>query len=124
MNQTPKPQREKPKNPRSLEFNSTADTTIEPNTAESTRTLVDSSFLASESDTSSGTRTKRKRDVLVKPKKNDRESSSDSSQKVEGRRFKTPWAPKVDNRKPKKRETDSSSDSSQRSINSSTKTTK
>ena len=44
MNQTPKPQREKPKNPRSLEFNSTADTTIELNTAESTRTLVDSFF--------------------------------------------------------------------------------
>ena len=44
MKQTPKPQRIKPKNPRSLEFNSTANTTIEPNTEESTRTFGDSSF--------------------------------------------------------------------------------
>ena len=87
---TPKSQRAKSKNPRSLEFN----TTVEPTTADSTRVFGDSSYLVSESETSSGTKPKRKRDDIKKHKKMEKDSSSDSSQKSNCSRFKTPMLPR------------------------------
>ena len=87
---TPKPQRTKPKNPRSLEFN----TTVEPNTADSTGVFGDSTFLVSGSEASSGTKPKRKRDSEKKPRKMKKDSSSDSSQKPNNSRYKTPLVPR------------------------------
>ena len=68
-------------------------TTIEPNTADSTRIYGDSSSLTSESETSGGAKSKRKREEPRKPKKKEVDSSSDSSHKSSYDRFKTPIVP-------------------------------